>query len=66
MTTQAVQQWCIGIDRTDGLNLVAKAKWVSRLGFGVQPVAAAMRLQIGLALRTARLNGLKSQEQCLV
>ena len=31
----------------------------------VEPIAAAMRLQIGLALKSARLNGLRWRQQCL-
>jgi len=59
MTAQGVQQWCIGIDGTDGLNLLGKGDRVSLLGFGVQPIATAMWLQRGLALKSARPNGLK-------
>ena len=66
MPTQAVEQRGIGIDGTNGLNLLAKGDWVSQLGFRVQPVATAMRLEIGLALKNARLNGLRWWQQCLV
>ena len=66
MPTQAVEQRGIGIDGTDGLNLLAKGDRVNRLGFRIQPVATAMRLEIGLALKNARLNGLKSRAPALV
>jgi hypothetical protein len=66
MPTQAVEQRCIGIDGTDARNLVAKGQRVGRLGFRIQPVATTVWVQIGLALKTARLNGLKSWAQSLV
>ena len=59
MAAQAVEQWCIGVDGTDGFNLLAKGDRICRFSFGVQPIATTMRLQIGLALTSARLNGLR-------
>ncbi len=53
MASQLMQQWCIGIQRTNRLNLRGEGSRVSGLGFGVEPVAAAMRLQIGLAPKNA-------------
>jgi len=64
--TQAIEQWCVGIHSTDGLNLLGKANRVSRLGLRVQPVATTMWLESGLALKTARLNGLRCEQRCLV
>ena len=63
---QAIQQRCVGIHGTDGRNLVAKGQRVGRFGFGIQPVATTVGVQRGLALKTARLNGLKSLTQYLV
>ena len=43
-----------------GLSLaIAKGDRICRFSFGVQPIATTMRLQIGLALTSARLNGLR-------
>jgi hypothetical protein len=64
--TEAIEQWCVGIHRTDGFNLVSKGQRVSGLGFGIQPVATTVWLEFGLALKTARLNGLKWSAQSLV
>jgi hypothetical protein len=66
MPAQASEQRCIGIQRTNRFNLLAKGQWVGRLGFGIQPVATTVRVQSGLALKTARLNGLKWWTQLLV
>ena len=66
MAAQRVQEWCIGVQGTDGLDLLGKREWVNRFGLGVQPVARAMGVQIGFALKNARLNGLKSWTQSLV
>lgn len=66
MSTQAVEQWRVGIHGTNGFNLFSKGQRVSRLGFGIQPVARTVWLELGLALKTARQNGLKSSAQSLV
>jgi hypothetical protein len=50
----------------DGLNLLAKGNRIGGLGFGIQPIPRAMRVQISLALKTARLNGLRSRALALV
>jgi hypothetical protein len=59
MPAQGVQQRRVGIDRTDGFDLVGKGKRVNVLRFGIQPIPAAMRFELGLSLRSARPNGLK-------
>jgi hypothetical protein len=66
MTAQRVQQRRIGIDRTDRLDLLGKAIWIGRFGFSVEPVSAAMRLEIGLPLKTAPRSGGKWRRQSLV
>ena len=49
MGAPGMQEGGIGIDRADGLDLLSEGCRVLRLGFGVKPGAAAMRLEIGLA-----------------
>ncbi len=56
MATQGVQQRCIGVECTDGLDLLGEGERVNRLGLGVQPVAGTMRLELGLLLKSDRLN----------
>lgn len=55
---QRVQQWRIGVECANGFGLLGKCNRI-RLG-GVEPVAALMRFEIGLSLRSARPNGLRS------
>jgi hypothetical protein len=57
--TQARQQRCVGIHGTDGFNLLGKGQRLGRLGFCIQPIATTVWLERGLALKTARLNGLR-------
>jgi hypothetical protein len=48
VAAQRVQQRGIGVERTDGLDLLRKGDRINRFGLGVQPVARAMRLELGL------------------
>ena len=57
MRAHRLQQRRIRIQGTDCLHLLGEGDGI-RLS-GVQPVAAAMGLEIGLSLRSARPNGLK-------
>jgi hypothetical protein len=59
MAAQRMQQRRIGIDRTDGFDLLGKGLRLSLLGFGVEPVTTTMRLQIGLILKSAPPSGAK-------
>ncbi len=61
--TQRRQQWSIGVDGADRLDLLGKDLRLLGLGFGGQPVAAAMWLQIGLPLKSVPLNWVKSRQQ---
>lgn len=66
MPTQGIQEWGIGIQRTDGFDLLLKGVRVVFLGRGVQPIPTAMGLQIRLILKNARPCGPKWWSQCLV
>jgi hypothetical protein len=51
---QGMQQRRIGVERTDGFDLLSKCLWLLRFGLSVEPVAAAVRLEIGLSLKSGR------------
>jgi len=53
MTPQLMQQWRVGIQGTDRFDRSGKRDWVSRFGLGVEPIAAPMRLKLGLAPKNA-------------
>jgi hypothetical protein len=61
---QCMQQWRIGIERANRFDLLSKRDRI-RLG-RVEPVAALMRFEISLPLKSARLNGLKCYSQSYV
>jgi hypothetical protein len=63
MTAQRVQQRRIGIDRTDRRDLLGKAIRIGRFGFSVEPVPAAMRLELGLPLKSVPPSGAKWRKQ---
>ena len=48
-----MQQRGIGVDRADGFDLLGEGLRVVSFGLGVEPGAAAMRLEIGRSLRSA-------------
>ena len=66
MAAQRVQQRRVGIHGTDALDLLSKGDRISRFGLGIQPVAAAMRLQGSLILKSARPSGVRCWSQCHV
>ena len=57
------QQRGIGVDRADRFDLLGKCFRVMRFGFGVEPIAAAMRPQIGLPLKSVPPRWAKSRQQ---
>jgi hypothetical protein len=63
---QGVQQRRIGIDGTNGFDLLSKGNRVGLLRFGIQPVAAAMGLKIGLLLKNGRPSAARWRTQSLV
>ena len=60
------QQDGIGVDRTEGADLLRKAAGVSRLRFGIEPVATEVRPQRGLILKNAPPIAEKSGARSLV
>ncbi len=66
VTAQRFQHRRVGIDGADGLDLRREGGGVLSGGLGVAPVAAAVRLEIGLHLRSAPRCAGKSCRQCLV
>jgi hypothetical protein len=63
MGTHRRQQRGIGIDGADRFDLLGKGFRVIGFGLGVEPVAATMRLQIGLPLKSAPPKWAKSWAQ---
>jgi hypothetical protein len=57
------QEGGIGIARADRLDLGGKGRGIIGFGFGSEPVAAAMGLEIGLSLKNAPPRWAKSQAQ---
>ena len=64
MTAQGFQHWGVGVDRTKGLDRLGKGDWILGLGLGVEPIAATMRLEIGLDLKNVRPTVARWRSQC--
>ncbi len=66
VAAQRLQHGGIGVDRADGRHLLSEGLRILLLGLGVEPVAATVRLQLGLAPKNARPSGARCWGRCLV
>ena len=63
MTTHPLEQRRIGVERADRFDLLGKRDRILSLRLGVAPIAAAMRLKLGLLLKNAPRSGAKWSAQ---
>jgi len=64
MTAEGFQHRGVGVGRTNGLDGLSEGGRVRRLGLGVEPVAAPVRLELGLHLKSVRPNGARWWRRC--